>query len=136
MSENKTVENDASVEEFLDSIASDVRREECRQVLVLMREATGIEPKMWGTAIVGFGNYPYKTAAGRTGEWFIVGFSPRKQNLTLYFCPSLSEHGDLLERLGKHTTGVSCLYLKKLADADPAVLREMVLRSAASMAAR
>lgn len=136
MSENKTVENDASVEEFLNSIASDVRREECRQVLAMMREATGIEPKMWGAAIVGFGNYPYKTGAGRTGEWFIVGFSPRKQNLTLYFCPSLEGHADLLEQVGKHSTGVSCLYLKKLADADPEVLRQMVLRSVDLMAAR
>jgi len=136
MSENKTVENDASVEEFLDSIASDVRREECRQVLALMREVTGIEPKMWGNSIVGFGNYPYKTGAGRTGEWFIVGFAPRKQNLTLYFCPSLEGHADLLEQVGKHTTGVSCLYLKKLADADSEVLREMVLRSVDLMAKR
>ncbi len=134
MSANKTVENDASVEDFLATVTPESRREECLRVVDLMRAATGLEPKMWGTTIVGFGNYPYKTAAGRTGEWFVVGFSPRKQNLTLYFCPSLSDHADLLQRLGKHSTGVSCLYVKRLSDIDADVLRQMVFRSVELMA--
>lgn len=132
MSQNKTVQTDASVEAFVDAVLPESRREECRQVLAMMREVTGIEPKMWGTSIVGFGNMAYRYASGREGTWFVVGFAPRKQNLTLYICPSLSGQEDLLAKLGKHSTGQSCLYLRRLADADLEVLREIVARAAAS----
>ncbi len=133
MAEAKTQVNDASVTEFLDR-QPEPRRTDCHEVAALMKAATGEEPKMWGAAIVGFGRYLYKYESGREGEWPIIGFSPRKNDLTLYLMPGFEGREELLARLGKHKTGKSCLYLKKLADADRAVLIELIERSVAAMA--
>ena len=136
MSEPKTVQNDGNVDEFLDAVANPRRREDARRVLELMREVTGEPPKMWGSSIVGFGSYHYRYASGREGDWMITGFSPRKQNLTIYIMPGFSEFADLLGRLGKHKTSKSCLYLNKLDDVDMEVLAELVRESVEVMKAR
>ena len=91
-----------------------------------MREVTGFEPMMWGDSIVGYGSYRYKYASGRTGEWPLVGFSPRKQNLTLYIMSGFTRYDSLVEKLGKYKTGKSCLYIKKLEDVDRPTLEELV----------
>jgi hypothetical protein len=132
MAENKTKKTDVSVNDFLNSITDEQKRQDGFTLLALMSEITGLEPKMWGASIVGFGDVHYKYASGREGDWFKVGFSPRKQNLTLYIMDGFPKYHDLLAQLGKHKTGVSCLYLKKLADVDLPVLREMISQSLAS----
>ncbi len=129
MPENKTQKTAASVTDFLDNIPDQKKRQDCFTVLALMSEITGLEPKMWGASIVGFGDVHYKYASGREGDWFKVGFSPRKQNLTLYIMDGFPKYQELLGKLGKHKTGVSCLYINKLADIDLAVLREMISQS-------
>ena len=133
MAEPKTKKTDASVEAFLDAVADPGRREDARAVLALMKRITGEEPKMWGPSIVGFGSWTYTYASGRTGDWPIAGFSPRKQALTLYVMPGFEKDADLMERLGKHKTGKSCLYLNRLADVDAGVLEELVRRSVERM---
>ena len=122
----KTQKTAASVEAFLASIADDARREDCRTVLALMKGATGEEPRMWGESIVGFGSYHYRYATGREGDWFVMGFSPRKRDLTLYISAGVERYPGILSRLGRYATGRSCLYIKRLADVDPAVLGELV----------
>jgi len=126
MAELKTKENNADVEAFLNGIEDEKRREDCFAVLELMKKITKAEPKMWDASIVGFGNYRYKYQSGREGDWFVSGFSPRKQNLTLYIMSSFSRSGELLAKLGKHKTGKSCLYINKLEDVDLDVLAEMI----------
>ena len=126
MSELKTKQNAASVEAFLGAVGSDRRREDSFTVLELMKRITGEEPQMWGAAIVGFGSYRYRYASGRTGEWPRIGFSPRKQSLTVYVMPGFSGYDELLSRLGKHRTGKSCLYVNKLADIDMGVLEDLI----------
>ncbi len=126
MVELKTKQNKASVTGFLRGIEDPQRRKDCRAVLELMKEVTGSRPKMWGDSIVGFGSYHYKYASGREGDWFVTGFSPRKANLTLYIMAGFSRYKELLAKLGKHKTGVSCLYIKRLADVDLAILRQLV----------
>ncbi|MBX3050334.1 MAG: DUF1801 domain-containing protein [Caldilineaceae bacterium] len=130
----KTQQNDASVEAFLHSV-DEKRREDCFALLELMEEATGAPAKMWGASIVGFGEYHYKYASGRAAEWFLVGFSPRKQNLTLYIMAGFDRYEALLADLGKHSTGKSCLYIKRLSDVDWDVLRQLVIASVAHMQA-
>jgi Domain of unknown function (DU1801) len=130
MSELKTKKTEQSVDAFLDGLADEGRRVECRTVLELMRKVTGDEPKMWGTSIVGFGSYHYRYASGREGDWFLTGFSPRKQNLTLYVMAGFPRFDDLMQRLGKYKTGKSCLYLRKLEDVDLEVLEELLRASA------
>ena len=129
MAELKTKRNDQSVDEFLQAIPDERRRKDCYTVLELMKKVTGEEPKMWGDAIVGFGDYHYKYASGREGDWFFTGFSPRKQNLTLYIMSGFEEYNDLLNKLGKLKTGKACLYINKLKDVDLSVLRELVTKS-------
>jgi hypothetical protein len=129
MAELKTKPNDGSVEDFLNSVENDRRREDSFKVLELMKEVTGEEPNMWGSSIVGFGSYRYKYASGREGEWMAIGFSPRKQSLTLYIMDGFGEYDALLEDLGKHRTGKSCLYINKLDDVDMEVLRDLVQKS-------
>ena len=136
MSEPKTKRHDGDVNEFLDAVENPRRREDARRVLELMREVTGEPPKMWGSSIVGFGSYHYRYASGREGDWMITGFSPRKQNLTIYIMPGFSEFAGLLDRLGKHKTSKSCLYLNKLEDVDQEVLAELVRESVKVMKAR
>lgn len=129
MAEPKTQRNDASVEEFLDAVADDQKREDCLTLLEIMKQATGAEPEMWGDSIVGFGTYHYKYASGREGDWMQVGFAPRKQNLTLYIMAGFSRYEELMKSLGKHSTGKSCLYIKKLDDVDMPTLRKLVQES-------
>lgn len=126
MAELKTQKNDASVEAFLNSVADERKRSDCFTLVELMKAATGVEPKMWGDSIVGFGEYRYTYASGRAGDWFLVGFAPRKQNLTLYIMAGFDEYDELLGKLGKHSTGKSCLYIKRLDDVDMATLTELV----------
>jgi hypothetical protein len=126
MAELKTRPTDASVKEFLACVDHDRRREDAFALLELMREVTGEEPRMWGPSIVGFGSYRYEYKSGREGDWFLTGFSPRKQNMTLYLMGGLDEYKGLLGRLGKHKTGVGCLYINKLQDIDLPILRELV----------
>ena len=133
MAEPKTKKTGASVAAFLDAVADPGRREDARAVLALMKRITGEEPKMWGPSIVGFGSYTYTYASGRTGDWPIAGFSPRKQALTLYVMPGFEKDADLMKRLGKHKAGKSCLYLNRLADVDAGVLEELVRRSVERM---
>ena len=132
MSELKTQQNDASVTDFLNGV-DEKRRDDCFALLELMEEVTGAPAKMWGTSIVGFGDYHYKYASGREGDWMVTGFSPRKQNLTLYIMAGFDRYEELLAKLGKHSTGVSCLYIKRLSDVDGDVLRQLVAASVAHM---
>jgi hypothetical protein len=133
MSDLKTRPTGADVEGFLESIADERQRADCREIAVMMREITGAEARMWGPSIVGFGSYHYRYASGREGDWMITGFSPRKQNTTLYLTYGLENKAELLSRLGKHTTGKACLYIKRLSDVDRAVLRELIAQSVADM---
>jgi hypothetical protein len=129
MADVKTKRTNASVQAFLRSIDDEQRRQDCAAVARIMKEATGAGPKMWGASIVGYGSYHYTYESGREGDWFLTGFSPRKQNLTLYFMTGFEPHGALLRKLGKYKTGKCCLYIKKLSDIDLAVLTELIVRS-------
>jgi hypothetical protein len=129
MAELKTQPTKSSVKGFLDAIPDAARRKDCRAIARIMRKATGKTPKMWGANIVGFGIYHYKYATGREGDWFLAGFSPRAQNLTLYIMAGFSRYDALLEKLGKFKTGKSCLYIKRLDDVDVDVLTDLVERS-------
>ena len=129
MSGNKTKPTGASVDAFLDGLADAQMQADCRAVAAMMAEVTGSEPRLWGSSIVGFGTYHYRYASGREGDFMLAGFAPRKRALTLYIMAGFAEYADLLAHLGKHTTGKSCLYVKRLADVDQAVLRELVTRS-------
>ena len=131
MAENKTQPHKGSVTDFLNAVEQEGRRKDAYKIVELMKEVTGEEPVMWGPSIVGFGKYHYRYASGREGDFLITGFSPRKQNLTLYLMEGFDGHAKLLEKLGKHKTGKSCLYINKLEDIDPEVLRELVSRSVA-----
>jgi hypothetical protein len=131
--EVKTKVNDASVEDFLNAVADEGKRQDCFEILKLMKQVTNEEPKMWGASIVGFGSYHYKGASGREGDWMLTGFSPRKDNLTLYIMGGLDSHQELLQKLGKHKTGVGCVYIKKLSDVDKEVLKDLVAASVKTM---
>jgi uncharacterized protein DUF1801 len=133
MAEAKTKRTEASVEGFLQKIPDTDRRQDCLTVLQIMQKATRAEPKMWGAGIVGFGSYQYKYASGREGEWPLVGFAPRKGDLTLYIMPGFDRYGRLLSKLGKHKTGKSCLYIKRLSDVDLKVLEELVTAAVEAM---
>jgi hypothetical protein len=126
MAENKTVPTDQKVEDFLNTVEDERQRKDSFVILEFMKEITGMEPQMWGSSIVGFGSYRYKGASGRTGDWMLTGFSPRKQNLTLYGMGGFERHHDLLQQLGKHSLGKGCLYIKRLDNVDvPALKRVM-----------
>ncbi|MDQ5861407.1 MAG: DUF1801 domain-containing protein [Actinomycetota bacterium] len=126
MTENKTQPTDRTVEDFLAAVEHPARREDGFELLDLMRQITGQEAVMWGPGIVGFGSYHYRYESGREGDAAAVGFSPRKANLALYGLTYGPDAGQLLPRLGKHKTGVACLYINKLDDVDREVLAEMV----------
>ena len=134
MAELKTSRNDGDVEAYLTSVEHTKRREDSFRVLELMKDVTGEAPRMWGDSIVGFGSYHYKYESGREGEWFLTGFAPRKQSLTLYIMPGFERYDELMTKLGKHKTGKSCLYINKLEDVDMDILRELVQLSAEHMA--
>jgi len=129
MADLKTVPTKASVNKFLKGITDEKKRADCYQILEMMKDATKAEPKMWGTSIVGFGDYHYEYASGRKGDWFIMGFSPRKQNLTLYMMGGFNQFDDLMKQLGKHSTGKGCLYINKLEDVDIKVLKKLINKS-------
>ena len=137
MAELKTTRNDGSVDEFLASVDNEKRKRDALVIRDLMAEVTGDEPEMWGTSIVGYGPYSYTPkAGGAKHEWFKIGFSPRKASLTLYIMDGFSEYETLLGRLGSHSTGKACLYIKDLDQVDPVVLRELITRSVAAVEAR
>ena len=125
MAELKTKLNDASVDAFINTFPEETRKD-CLEILKIMKQATKAEPKMWGSSIVGFGTYHYKGKSGREGDWMQVGFSPRKQNLTLYLSSGVERHKALLKKLGKHSVGKGCLYIKRLEDIDKKTLKELV----------
>jgi hypothetical protein len=129
MSELKTKPNDKQVEEYLDGVDDENKRNACFVVMGIMEEATGSEAMMWGESIVGFGSYHYKYASGREGDWFLTGFAPRKRNLTLYIMSGFGDYDALLGDLGKYSTGKSCLYINKLEDIDIDVLRKLIEQS-------
>ena len=133
MTQLKTQRNDASVEEYLNSLDDSRKRDDCFVLLRMMRELTGEGPAMWGESIIGFGSYKYRYNSGHSGEWFITGFAPRKRDLTVYIMPGFDRYQDLMGRLGKHKTGVSCLYLNRLQTIDLPTLRELISRSVADM---
>jgi hypothetical protein len=130
----KTKKTAASVPDFIESIPDEEKRKDCRRLLTLMKKATRADPKMWGASVVGFGDYHYKYESGRENDWFVTGFSPRKQNLTLYFMTGTERYKDILGRLGKHKTGKGCLYIKSLDDVDQDVLTELIQTSARDLA--
>jgi hypothetical protein len=123
----KTKETSASVEDFINSVKDETKRKDSFIILKMMQKATKEKPKMWGSSIVGFGNKIYKSpATGREVEWFRIGFSPRKANLTLYISMNIKVHSAELKKLGKHKTGVGCLYINKLDDVDVKVLEKLI----------
>ena len=136
MGDLKTRPTALSADAFIDALDDEQKRADCRVVGELMAEITGAEGVIWGSSIVGFGSYHYRYASGREGDFFEAGFSPRKRALTIYVMAGFAEYDDLLARLGKHTTGKSCLYVKRLADIDLDVLREMLFRSVAYIRAK
>ena len=129
MAEPKTKPTKASVKEFLNQISDQERRDDCFTVAKIMEEITGDKPKMWGPSIVGFGTWHYKYASGREGDWPVAAFSPRKKDLTLYLTPGFEEHQELMEKLGKHSTGKSCLYIKRLSDIHVPTLKKLIKKS-------
>src|SRR5688572_178807 len=131
--ELKTKVNDASVEKFINAVKDEQDRKDCYEILKMMQQVTKAEPKMWGSSIVGFGSYHYVGKSGREGDWMLTGFSPRKQNLTLYLMGGFDVEKDLLKKLGKYKTSVGCLYIKKLEDVDKKVLKELVTASVKRM---
>ena len=134
MAELKTKRNKGDVQAFLNRLSNEKKRQDSFAILELMKNVTGLEPEMWGASIIGFGNYHYKYASGREGDWFLTGFSPRKQNLTLYIMPGFEKYKVILNRLGKYSTGKSCLYIKKIEDVDLDVLKELIEKSVDYMA--
>ena len=126
MSDLKTKQTSKSVADFIDAIDNDTKRDDSRILLKLMEEVVGEKPKMWGDTIVGFGTYRYVYESGRKGDWMLAGFSPRKQNLTIYIMGGFQNQEKLLAKIGKAKTSVGCLYVKKLADIDVEVLKEMI----------
>lgn len=129
MAEQKTKPTDQSVESFLDNIADESVRDDCTALVKLMKKVTGSKPKMWGPSIVGFGEYHYKYDSGHEGDACLTGFSPRKQNITVYVMPGFAEQTDLQNKLGKHKAGKGCLYIKRLTDIDVKVLEKMIEHS-------
>lgn len=129
--EIKTKQTSASVESFLDGIADKQKSDDSRLILAIMEKAVNEKPKMWGSSMIGFGNVRYKSpATGREVDWFKIGFSPRKANLSLHLVIDLKKHADTLNKLGKHKTGVGCLYINKLADVDLNVLEKLINEAA------
>ena len=129
MAELKTKLNDASVDDFLNSIKDEQARQDCQTIAEIMRKATNAEPKMWGSSIVGFGSYHYKYASGREGDWMLTAFSPRKQNITLYIYGGFEGRDEMLAELGKHSCGKGCVYIKRLSDVHLPTLKKLIKAS-------
>jgi hypothetical protein len=127
----KTKETESSVDDFIASVPDEQKRKDSQVILKMMKKATGDKPKMWGSSMIGFGNVRYKSAAtGREVDWFKIGFSPRKGNISLHLTLNIKSNESLLKKLGKHKTGVGCLYINKLEDVDTKVLEEMIILGA------
>ena len=129
MAELKTNKNDNDIVEFLNGVDNEERRKDCFRLLELFEQWTKETPRMWGASIIGFGSYHYRYHTGREGDWFLTGFSPRKQNLTIYITAGFSEYDDIMQNLGKYKTGKSCLYVKRLSDIDLEKLKTLVEKS-------
>lgn len=129
MAELKTKPTSDSVISFLESVSHKKRREDGLKLFEIFKKVTKMEPVLWGDSIIGFGNYHYKYASGREGDWFITGFSPRKQNLSLYLMAGCHNYEELLEKLGKHKRGSGCVYVNKLEDIDIAILEKLIKES-------
>ena len=129
MAENKTKETALSVTTYLSSIEPEQKRKDAKTIAAIMRKASGERAKMWGAAIVGYGRYHYKYDSGREGDFMRVGFSARKQNISVYVVPGFTGFASLLKKLGKHKVGSSCLYINKLADIDVDVLTQIIDKS-------
>jgi hypothetical protein len=127
MAELKTKQTDESVTKFLNAVADETKRKDCYEIIEMMKQVTGFQPKMWGTAIIGFGSYHYKYESGHEGDSCLIGFSPRKQNIALYVASSASEVQNLLSNLGKHKTGKGCLYINKVSDVNVDVLKKIFI---------
>ncbi|RBQ06311.1 DUF1801 domain-containing protein [Pedobacter miscanthi] len=131
MAQNKTTENDLSVTDFINTVTDETKRKDCFDLSAIITETTGFKAKMWGPAIVGFGSYHYKYESGREGDAPLVGFSPRKDAISLYLSSEFKNREELLTRFGKHKSAKACIYVKKLSDIDVEVLKEMVSNSVA-----
>ncbi|RYF28729.1 MAG: DUF1801 domain-containing protein [Chloroflexi bacterium] len=130
MSTIKTLESNDSVEAFISAVENEAKRADAFEILTMYMDVTGEAAKMWGSSMIGFGQYHYKSErSNQEGEWPLAAFSPRKQNLTLYIMPGFNDYGDLLAKLGKHKISKACLYINKLNDVDRDVLRQLILRS-------
>ena len=129
MAELKTKLNDASVEDFLNTIEDENKRKFAFSIMDMMKKVTKAEPKMWGDSIVGFGSYRYKYKSGKEGDWMLVGFSPRKLNMTVYIMSGFSKYEELLQNMGKFKTSKACLYIKKQEDIDMKILKQIVTES-------
>src|SRR5271157_208574 len=136
MADNKTKPTKSSVAAFIDALTDQTSRRDAKALVKLMQSATGEKPKMWGPSIIGFGSYHYTYESGREGDAPLIGFSPRKAATVLYHATGSSDAEALLAKLGKHTTGKGCLYIKKLADVDQAVLKAMIVKSVAALRVR
>ena len=126
MTQNKTVQTNALVEGFIASITHPTRQQDAGVLVDLFTKTTGFAPKMWGNSIVGFGQYHYRYATGREGDFLATGFSPRKSNLSIYIMPGYGDFSDILKNLGKHKLGKSCLYVNKLSDIDLDILAQLI----------
>jgi len=135
MAELKTKPTKVKVSDFIDAIADEGVRKDCKSLAKMMKGATGVSPKMWGPSIVGFGSYHYKYDSGHEGDSCMVGFAPRGKQVVLYIMPELLRDEKLLAKLGKHKTGKSCLYIKRLEDVDTAVLGQIIDTSVKRMKA-
>jgi len=133
MAEMKTKATAADVQAFIKGIEDEGQRRDAEEILRMMERVSGEKPAMWGDSIVGFGRYHYRYESGREGDWFLTGFSPRKRDLTLYIMAGFDRWDELMERLGKHKTGKSCLYIRRLEDVDPKVLEELIEASVGQM---
>ncbi len=129
MAEQKTKPTKESVEDFINKISDESVRDDCLALVKMMETITGSAPSMWGTSIIGFGKYHYRYDSGHEGDSCLTGFSPRKQNITLYVMPGFTEHTDLWKKLGKHKAGKGCLYIKRLSDIDTSVLKKLIAQS-------
>ncbi len=129
MAENKTKPIRRSVTAFINGIDDSQKRADIKKVAAMMRKATGKNAAMWGAGIVGYGQYHYKYASGREGDFFLTGFSPRKQALTIYIIAGFSKFDSLMKKLGKYKTGKSCLYIRRLSDVDEKVLERLIVGS-------
>jgi len=136
MPENKTKITNINPEDILDAIEDDQKRQECFQILKLMKKITREKPKIWGDSLIGFGKYHYKYESGREGDFFLTGFSPRKQNISVYIMAGFDNFPEIMKNLGKYKTSVSCLYIKKLEDIEFKLLGELIEKSVEVMKKR